>query len=486
MTGSTIGFFHFLESDQKTLRLQAWSTNTLQNMCRAEGKDRHYDVEQAGVWADAVRQRRPIIHNDYASLSNRKGTPDGHAIVYRELVVPIIRDNKVMAILGLGNKPKDYTFNDVVTVSTYADFAWDVIDRKLAENALRQSEEKFRTFVDWTYDWEAWLDPQGNILYTSPSCERITGYKPEEFIADSDLILRIVHPEDQSLYREHQRVIHEGSAGPIMLDYRIIARDGSEHWLEHICRPVFDLDDRYLGRRVSNRDVTQRKWAEQRLSEQLQRERILTETIKSIETDIARDLHDTLGQNITFLRMNLEHLSEAQWGDLAYIRTQIQNMTKAANESYDLIRAMLFILQSGKITDPLNIFDRYARQITERSSIDIIITNQGSPRRISSAQIRQLFYIFREALANIEKYANADRATVEFAWDDQSLFLTITDNGGGFDVDATPSEGHYGLRFMRERAEQLRGSFSIKSVPGEGTVVKVVVPYETEAVTIHP
>jgi hypothetical protein len=68
LTGSAIGFFHFLNADQKTLWLQAWSTNTLQHMCKAEGKGLHYGIEQAGIWADAVRKRQPVIHNDYAAL----------------------------------------------------------------------------------------------------------------------------------------------------------------------------------------------------------------------------------------------------------------------------------------------------------------------------------------------------------------------------------------------------------------------------------
>jgi hypothetical protein len=109
LTGSTIGFFHFLEADQNTLWLQSWSTNTLQNMCGAEGKGSHYSVDQAGIWADSIRQRRPIIHNDYESLPNRKGTPEGHASVIRELTVPILRNNLVVAIFGVGNKPTDFT-----------------------------------------------------------------------------------------------------------------------------------------------------------------------------------------------------------------------------------------------------------------------------------------------------------------------------------------------------------------------------------------
>jgi PAS domain S-box-containing protein len=481
LTGSTIGFFHFLESDQKTLRLQAWSTNTLQNMCKAEGKDSHYDVEQAGVWADAVRQRQPIIHNNYAALQHRKGMPEGHSLVIRELVIPILRDKKVMAILGLGNKPQDFTAADLEVVSTIGDFAWDIIEHKRAEIALHQSEEKFRTFVDWTYDWEKWMDPRGNIVYTSPSCARITGYTPEEFILDSNLLIRIVHPDDQQLVEEHLRMVHNESAGPASIDYRIISRDGSEHWLEHVCRPLFGLDHLYLGRRISNRDITERKQAEKKIIEQNQKELILTQTIKTIQTDIARDLHDSLGQNISFLRMNLAHLSESQWNDPAFINNQIKNMTKTANESYELVREMLAFLHAGNLADPLSLFTLYAQQVAERSSLQVDITNQGNPNPLSHHQIRQLFYIFREALSNIEKYANADHVIGEFNWVENALKFVISDNGRGFHLDAVQSNDHYGLKFMRERAELLKGSFSVQSAAGEGTKITVIVPYEYDS-----
>lgn len=478
LTGSKISFFHFLEPDQKTLRLQAWSTNTLENICRAEGKDSHYDVDQAGVWADAIRQRQPIIHNNYAELPNRKGMPEGHALVVRELVVPILREKKVVAILGLGNKLQDFNANDVEVVSTLADFAWDTIEHKRAENALRRSEEKFRTLADWTYDWEIWLDQHGNIIYSSPSCERITGYIPEEFISDPDLLIRTVHPDDLKFYEEHHQLVHDESAGPNSVEYRAISRDGSEHWIEHLCRPLFSPDDRYQGRRISNRDITQRKQAEKKIIEQNQKEIILTQAIQTIQTDIARDLHDTLGQNIGYIRMNLDHLSETQWSNPTNIKIQIQNMHKVANESYELIRTMLTILQSRDSVNPLSLFTHYAEQVAERSSIQINISNQGNPKQLFPQQIRQLFYIFREALNNTEKYANADRVSGEFLWDNDALTFTISDNGRGFDQDTVQSADHYGIKFMRERTELLKGSFSIQSAPGQGTRVTVVVPYE--------
>jgi PAS domain S-box-containing protein len=481
LTSSTIGFFHFLEADQETLWLQAWSTNTLQTLCKTEGKNSHYDIPQAGVWAEAVRQRKPMLHNNYAALPDRKGLPEGHAQVVREMVIPILRDKMVMAVLGLGNKAQDFTSNDLEVASTFADFTWDIVDHKRAENAIRVSEEKFRTLVDWTYDWEQWLDPQGNFVYTSPSCERITGYTAEEFIADPNLLIRIVHPDDRQFYEEHHKIIHDESAGPIRIEYRIISRDGSEHWLEHICRPLFGPTSQHLGRRISNRDISQRKLAEQKINEQNQKEEILTQTIQTLQTDIARDLHDTLGQNISYLCMNLEHLSEAQLSDPT--NNKIRNMSKVASESYELIRAMLANLRSGYSADLLSLFTRYAEKIAERSSLQIDITSQSQPKQLSPHQVRQLFYIFREALSNIEKYADANRVTGEFFWDDLALRLVISDNGRGFDPNAVETTGHYGLKFMCERAELLKGTFTVQSAPDRGTTIEVVVPYQYEPST---
>ena len=158
LTGSTIGFFHFVEADQKTLSLQTWSTNTLRNMCSAEGKGRHYAADQAGVWVDALRDRCPMIHNDYASLPHRQGLPPGHAPVLRELVVPVLRHEQVVALLGVGNKPGPYGPEDVKSVSQLANQAWDIVLAKRAEEALNQSRrllaetEKVGKVGGWEFD----------------------------------------------------------------------------------------------------------------------------------------------------------------------------------------------------------------------------------------------------------------------------------------------------------------------------------------------
>ena len=477
LTGSTIGFFHFLETDQKTLWLQAWSTNTLQNMFEAGGKDSHYNVDQAGVWADCIHQRQPVIHNDYASLPQRKGIPEGHAPIIRELTVPILRNEQVVAIFGMGNKLQEYNASDVELVSTLADFAWDIIERKRAENALRMSEEKFRTLVDWTYDCEQWVNPHGGIEYISPSCERITGYRPKDFISDPDLLARIVHPDDRQTYEEHKHLVHDETAGINNVEYRIIARDETEHWIDHICRPLFSKDNRYLGRRVSNRDITARKQAEKEIREQNEKETILTQAIHTMQIDIARDLHDTVGQNIGYLRMKLDHLSETNLQSQNGMKFEIENMSKVADESYNLIRGTLDVLQSGGLVNPLTLFIQYANQIEERSPIRINVSSQGEPRPLAPNQVRQLFFVFREALSNVEKHANASEVSVELIWADDNLVLKIADDGQGFRLDDTQVRRHYGLKFMRERIELLKGGFSIQSTIGIGTSIKIDLPY---------
>jgi len=477
LTGSTIGFFHFLEANQEQLRLQAWSTNTLQNMCKADAKGSHYSVDEAGVWADCVRQRQPIIHNEYASLAHRKGTPEGHAPIIREMTVPIMRDEQVVAILGVGNKPQDFTADDVELVSTLADFAWEIIERKQAEDALRESEVKFRTLVNWTYDCEQWVDPQGEIVYISPSCERITGYRPEDFISEPDLLTQIVHPDDRQFYEDHKQLVHDETAGINNVEYRIIARDESIRWIDHICRPLFDEDNHYLGRRVSNRDITERKLAEKEILERNQKEVVLTQAIHNMQIDIARDLHDTIGQNIGYLRMKLDHLSETEPQPQTDIMSEVKNMLKAANESYDLIRGTLAVLHSGGLADPLSLFVQYANQVEERAPLKIDVSSQGEPRPLAPNQARQLFFVFREALSNIEKHAKADKASVELIWVDDNLTMIIADNGRGFRLDDTQVRNHYGLKFMRERIESLKGSFLVDTQRGAGTSIKIVLPY---------
>jgi PAS domain S-box-containing protein len=165
----------------------------------------------------------------------------------------------------------------VVLTSAFVGYMGDMLRaaRARAENqaeALRESEIKYRTVANNTYDWEFWLDPEGRFLYSSPSCQRITGYSQEDFKADPGLHHRLIHPDDRATFNNHlheaenKRTISNG-------EWRFVRPDGIECWISHVCQPVFSDDGRYLGVRGSNRDITERKRAEealQRANEELE------------------------------------------------------------------------------------------------------------------------------------------------------------------------------------------------------------------------
>lgn len=138
LTGSLLGFYHFVDPNQKILTFRNWSTRTKNEFSAASGKGSYDDIPKAGIWVECIEQRKPIIHNDYESLPNKKGLPAGHTPIIRELIVPVMRDEKIMAILGVGNKPTDYIEQDIHTVSLFADLVWDIAERKRTEELLKR------------------------------------------------------------------------------------------------------------------------------------------------------------------------------------------------------------------------------------------------------------------------------------------------------------------------------------------------------------
>jgi len=151
----------------------------------------------------------------------------------------------------------------------------DISQRKKEESDFKKREEKFRTFADFTYDWEYWLAPDNSIIYMSPSCERISGYSQEEFTKNPQLLVDIVHPDDKHFFdnlfiKENADVDNVKS-----FDFRIITRENTTKWINHVYRKVYDENDRYLGIRGSNRDITERKIHEEELRKSEERFRTL-------------------------------------------------------------------------------------------------------------------------------------------------------------------------------------------------------------------
>jgi PAS domain S-box-containing protein len=148
----------------------------------------------------------------------------------------------------------------------------NALRRTQADNELRQAELKYRIVADFTYDWEYWKNLDGTLRYVSPSCERISGYRPEDFIRRPDLFREIIVPEDRDRWDSHN-CDSQGEPGLRELQFRLQRPDGTIRWIEHACQPVTDDAGEFIGVRASNRDITHRKQGEleiEHLKEQLQ------------------------------------------------------------------------------------------------------------------------------------------------------------------------------------------------------------------------
>src|SRR5512137_682005 len=207
LTGSRIGFLHFVGDDQTSLWLQAWSTRTTQRMCTAEGAGAHYPIQKAGVWADCVRSRRPVVHNDYANLPERRGLPAGHAAVVRELTVPVLRSGRVVAVLGVGNKPDDYDDADVEDVAALADLAWDIAARKRAEEGHRAAAAYARNLLEASLDPLVTISPEGKITDVNAATVQVTGVPRAELVG-TDFSDYFTEPERAR--QGYQHVFSEG------------------------------------------------------------------------------------------------------------------------------------------------------------------------------------------------------------------------------------------------------------------------------------
>lgn len=188
MTDSPVGFIHFVNSDQETIELVTWSHNTLAHYCTA-AYDNHYPISQAGLWADALRQRAPVIVNDYPNAPNKRGLPEGHAHLQRLISVPVIENGLVKMLVGIGNKPAPYTTLDTETVQLLGNDIWRIVQRRRTEKllqdsqaALADSEALFRASFENAMMGIAICSKEQTWIEVNPALCQMLGYTRDELL----------------------------------------------------------------------------------------------------------------------------------------------------------------------------------------------------------------------------------------------------------------------------------------------------------------
>jgi PAS domain S-box-containing protein len=199
LTKSKIGHIAFLDEDEATLTMQHWSKEAMEG-CGIEDRSRIYPVASTEPWGEAVRQRRPIIINDHNALAPlRVACPRGPVDLRRHMNVPVFDRGRIVAVAGVGNKDSEYTKGDAAELSLLMDGMWRIIRKIQAEEALRSSEERFRTLAEATFEGIV-VHADGIILDVNQAALEQTGYARQEAIGRP--ITDFFTPDSQELIRE--------------------------------------------------------------------------------------------------------------------------------------------------------------------------------------------------------------------------------------------------------------------------------------------
>ena len=402
--------------------------------------------------------------------------------------------------------------------------AQDISERRLAEEALRESESKFRSFVETTQEWVWAVGPHGLHTYSNPACTRILGYQPEEILGRDGVDL--VHPDDRdkvTWLAGDERVRMEGWSG-LVLRWR--HKDGSYRYLESSASPILDAEGAFQGFRGTDRDVTERVLAE------VEREALLEEATdarakaEAAQRDLAaqneqlRELdrlkdefialvsHE-LRTPLTSIRGYTELLLDNAAGELSDDQRQFLGVVERnSHRLLHLVGDLLFLAQieAGKLVLEVGALDlgsaasesvEAARPAAEAK--DVTLTLATSPVPLLAADRARIGQLLDNLISNAVKFTPAGgRVDVRVRALDGSAVVEVRDSGIGiprseqrflfqrFFRSSTATERAIqgtglGLAISKAIVDAHGGAIAVKSDEGAGTTFKVTLPVQQAA-----
>ncbi|MBA3004000.1 MAG: DUF3365 domain-containing protein [Desulfurivibrio sp.] len=262
LTGSQVGYFHFYDETLQSIKLSWWSKN-VEAQCKVAGMEKEYALEKAGVWADCLRQRRPVIHNEYQNLPENKVCPTGDFPILRHIAVPVFDEEQIVAIIGVGNKKAPYREDDITQLSLYASSVWKIVKSKQAETAIQQRDQELQATFDQAAVGVAHVGLDGRWLRVNGKLCDIVGYAAEELM---ELTFQdITHPEDLDTDLGYVQKVLAGELQTYSMEKRYIRKDRSLVWINLTVSLVHDASGapRYFISIIE--DIDERKQGEEEL-----------------------------------------------------------------------------------------------------------------------------------------------------------------------------------------------------------------------------
>ncbi len=345
----------------------------------------------------------------------------------------------------------------------------EIAEREQAEETLRESEERYRRLVELAFEAIV-IHSQETLVYVNPQAVKLLGgTSPEEFIGKP--IRDFVHPDYWDMAHMLMQQVGEEGKGMPLAEEKLVRLDGTSVDVEIASVPIT-----YQGQPAVQsviHDISPRRRAET----ERERER----------ARIARNLHDSLGHSLGYLHLKLDELAGARaLSENLEIRRELAQMRDVTNEAYEVVRGMLAASLPHTSTDLATALLVQARSIGQRDGFNVQLVSGGQPRPLSAIVQQQLLYIFQEALINVERHAGAQQVDINLVWGEDTLMVSLSDDGKGFDPEGIRPKGRFGLAIMQERAREINGQLTLTSCPNTGTLLVLRLPLDPISQSPHP
>ncbi len=341
LTRSQIGYLAFLDAAETTLTMHTWSEQTLQQ-CGIADPPLVYALETTGLWGEAVRQRRPIITNDYTAANPwKKGFPQGHVEVRRHMNIPVFEGTRIVAVAGVGNKEEPYNDADVRQLTLLMDGMWKLVQRKEAEEALAAEKERLAVTLSSIGDAVIATDMDGNIQLMNHVAEELTGWTQAESWGRPALeICRIFDSRTRKPCTTliPQILAGEASAG---LSTFLLSRDGREIPIAESGAPIIDQNQQVRGAVLVFRNITLKK----RMEEEL----LKVEKLRSLGIlagGIAHDFNNILTAILGNISLGILYAGDDP-REKGNLQERLLEAEKATLRARDLVQQLLTFAKGG-------------------------------------------------------------------------------------------------------------------------------------------